>query len=147
MSIDKHFKKKSHPDNSPIVNSEPLNEDIAVIMCQNIDSPTRLLFYSKQYPGKGDFGIEWIVFKKFDSELHITFKTAYAGYGEAFPAVVERKTKELKLPFSQSLHLKCEGIVDILNRSFDLSIIPEDCVDYCVLSKWLHSNNITSANP
>lgn len=146
MNISKHFKKKSHPDNSPIVNSEPLNEDNAVIMYQNIDNPTRILFYRKQYPGKGDCEIEWIVFKKIDNELHITFKTAYAGYGEVFPAVVERETKELKLPFSQFLHLKCEEIVDILNRSFDLSIISEDCVDYYVLSKWLHSNSITSAN-
>ena len=136
-------KKKAILASSSAAESETLNEDAKVIMGHALPDKTHLLFYRKYWAGKGDNEVQWIILKNIYNEIKITYKTAYAGYGETLPSLDNVNSKEITLPFLRVSNQDYASLIDTINRSFDIHISIEDCVEHTMFIRWLE-NNFTS---
>ena len=118
------------------------NEDTSIIMGQGLlDHKNSLLFYRKQWAGKGDSGIDWIILKHSANECQITYKQAYAGYGEGLPRLDNIKVVEKAILLDQLINWDYICFLNFLQKELKISLYESDCVTPKQYYQWVDSTN------
>ena len=112
-----------------------INADI--IMGRKIERPNMLLFYRKQWAGKGDSGVDWIILKFSQGHCRILYNCAYAGYGESLPSLDNTKQKNCSITFKEIKTWEYQRMVDFLCKQFDITISIDDCITEDEYNCWI----------
>lgn len=132
------------PKDSVSDKSPQINEDANVIMGRGlVDSKNALLFYRKQWSGKGDSGVEWIVIKHEHNYFQITFKQSYAGYSEALPQLDSIKAKEITVSVEQLVYYSYDFFLEYIQKEFGIILNGSECVTQKQYYQWIDLTNKT----
>lgn len=122
--------------------AKPTKEDSAVFYGKDINTHKKLLFYKKVWPGKGDFELDWIVFKSIHSDICIVYKSSYNSYGESIGLANKINVRKIVVPRTAIADLNKTQLVVFLSQHLfgqasPSTIYEDSVVDYQSFIKWL----------
>ena len=145
--FDLFAKKKKSPNHttSNTTGVPPRNENVDIIMGRKPNTHNTLLFYRKQWAGKGESGIDWIILKYRQGNCLVSFKSANAGYGEPLPSLENIKQKNCSIPYDEIIRWDYKMFFDFVAREFSIVLSTDDCITEDEYNCWLENLRLLSS--
>lgn len=120
------------------------NENVDIIMGRKPNTHNTLLFYRKQWAGKGDSGVDWIILKYWLGNCLVSFKSANAGYGEPLPSSKNIKQKNCSIPYDEIIRWDYKKFFDFVAREFAIVLSTDSCITEDEYNCWLEKLRLLS---
>ena len=147
MGIFDLFAKKEKSLNHTTSNTTvapPQNENVDIIMGRKPNTHNTLLFYRKQWAGKGESGIDWIILKYRRGNCLVSFKSANAGYSEPLPSLENIKQKNCSIPYDEIIKWDYKKFFDFVTGEFAVALSTDSCITEDEYNCWLEKLRLLS---
>ncbi len=126
MGLFGFFKKKPTASISHCHSPLSENDDVAAIMGRPLTDARSLLFYRKQFGGKAEGGVEWVVLTLDDTMCRAAYKQVCEN-SSGLPSLERIQTEENTIPIDEMISWDHAQMLSFINRSFHLNLTAADC--------------------